>query len=111
MSTSNNTIVGTQFIDFINNKLKDEPAEFNFSFVSNGMPGSYTIIKRSTKDPLRSFPIVSIMFMGSPEYASPADMIAEFCELFAKHEYEYYKEQQNNVSSQISIQTDSSKKE
>lgn len=98
-----NTATAVQFIDFVNNKIADDkpPADFNFTYLNAGMPNMFTIIKRSNKDPRKSFPVLHLHFGSELDYAPSIEMVDQICELYSKREFDYHKEIQKEKEAKL----------
>lgn len=62
--------------------------DFNYSYLSGGMPGVYTVIRRNTIDPYRSSPMMQIMMIKSPKFLNHDRVMRKLCEFIAEEEYE-----------------------
>ena len=61
--------------------------DFNYSYLTGGMPGTYTIIRRNTTDPYKSSPMMQIMMIKSPKFLDPDKVMRKLCEFIAEEEY------------------------
>ena len=63
------------------------PNDFNYSYINN-QPGFYTIIKRSTTDPFKSFPMMQVAMMKNYKFLDQDELMRKICEFVAEKEYE-----------------------
>jgi hypothetical protein len=89
------------------NEMMQKPLtpDFNYSYTQSGMPGMFTIFKRSSKDPMRSYPILQLGFGADLPFAEPSEIVHKVCEMYASMEFEYNKdiEKEANSTPKLSI--------
>ena len=60
--------------------------DYNYIYSQNG-PNMYTIFRRTSNEPFKSFPIMQIMFGEKLSFIDSETMIKNICELYSKIEY------------------------
>lgn len=61
--------------------------DFNYSYLSTGMPGMYTVIRRDTNDPYKAAPMLQVVMIKSPKYLNQDRLMRKLCEFIAEEEY------------------------
>ena len=63
--------------------------DFNYSYLSGGMPGTYTVIRRNTIDPYKSSPMMQVMVIKNHKFLDPDKIMRKLCEFIAEEEYNH----------------------
>ena len=90
----------TKFIEELNEYVSPD---FNYTYMNSGPPNVFTIIKRSSEDPMESFPLVNMVFMRDLKFAEMETLVKKMCEFYSVSEHEYRKHMKDKVVSGVEM--------
>lgn len=93
----------SKLIDEVNNF---QAPDFNYMYLNSGSPNIFTIIKRSSEDPLESFPLVNMVFMRDLKFAEMETLVKKLCEFYSTSEFEYRKANKDKIQKNVRMPKD-----